>query len=100
MSGESLHGLNLIRMKKYNIQLVTLLISLALIGLILTQLYWAKNALSLKEQLFDQNVNDALNAVVSKYEKTSTAARITHKLNFRKQGIRWLMDNDSLKKGA
>lgn len=87
-------------MNKSNIQVVTLLISAALVGLILTQLYWAKNAILLKEQLFEQNVNDALNMVVYKFEKTSTAARITHKLNFRKQGIRWLMENDSLKRSA
>ncbi len=92
--------LNLVYVNRYNIQLVTILICAALVGLILTQLYWAKNALSLKEQLFDQNVNDALNAVVGKFEKTSTAARITHRLNFRKQGMRWLMDNDSLKNSA
>ncbi len=87
-------------MNKRNIQLVTLLISVALLGLILTQLYWAKNAITLKEQLFDQNVNDALNTVVYKFEKTSTAARITHRLNFRKQGMRWLMESDSLKSSA
>jgi two-component system phosphate regulon sensor histidine kinase PhoR len=98
--GLSRDRLNLVNVNRANIQFVTLLICAALVGLILTQLYWAKNALSLKEQLFDQNVNDALNAVVGKFEKTSTAARITHKLNFRKQGIRWLMDSDSLKSAA
>src|ERR1039458_6032620 len=84
-------------MTKYNILSVTVLICIALSGLIFTQLYWARNALTLKEQLFDQNVNDALNTVVYKYEKASTASRITHRLNFRKQGMRWLKENDSLK---
>lgn len=87
-------------MTKYNILSVTVLICIALSGLIFTQLYWARNALTLKEQLFDQNVNDALNTIVYKYEKASTASRITHRLNFRKQGMRWLKENDSLKNSA
>jgi two-component system phosphate regulon sensor histidine kinase PhoR len=87
-------------MNKRNIQLVTILISVALIGLILTQLYWVKNAIALKQQHFDQSVSDALNNVVYKFEKTSTAAKITRKLNFRKQGMRYLMQNDSLKSTA
>lgn len=87
-------------MNKRNIQLITILISAALVGLILTQLYWVKNAIALKEQHFDQSVSEALNNIVHKFEKTSTAAKITHKLNFRKQGMRWLMQNDSMKKTA
>lgn len=83
-------------MNKRNIQLIITLVSIALIGLILTQLYWVQNAITLKEQHFEQGVNEALNSVVYKLEKTSTAAKITHKLNFRKQGIRWLMQGDSL----
>ncbi|MBI2271904.1 MAG: HAMP domain-containing histidine kinase [Bacteroidetes bacterium] len=87
-------------MNKRNIQFIIILISVALVGLILTQLYWVKNAIELKEEHFDQSVNEALNNVVYKFEKTSTAAKITRKLNFRKQGIRWLMQNDSMKSTA
>ena len=72
---------------------------MALLGLILTQLYWAKNAIILKEQHFNQSTNDALNSVVYKYQKTTAAARISHKLNFRKQGMRWLMMDDSARVG-
>jgi len=81
---------------KNNITLITILVTLALVGLILTQLYWAKNAVTLKEQHFEQSTMEALNSLVYKYEKTSAAARITHKLNFRKQGMRWLAQKDSL----
>ena len=83
-------------MNKKNIQLITILVSLALIGLILIQLYWIKNAYSLKEQHFEQNVNEALNSIVGKMEKASTAAKITKHFNFRKQGVRWLKEHDSL----
>lgn len=87
-------------MNTKNIKYITVLICVAIGGLIVTQLYWIKNAIELKEQHFDQNVTSALNCVVTKYEKTSTAAKITHKLNFRKQGMRWLMPNDSLRGSA
>ena len=82
-------------LEKHTIRLITISVCVALVGLILTQLYWAKNAITLKEQHFNQSANDALNSVVYKYQKASAAARISHKLNFRKQGMRWLAQDDS-----
>ncbi|MCC6690290.1 MAG: HAMP domain-containing histidine kinase [Bacteroidia bacterium] len=87
-------------MNKYSIRLVSLLTSIALAGLILTQLYWVKNAIAIKRQHFDDNVSSALNTIVQRFEKKSTAARISRKLNFRKQGMRWLVQNDTLKSTA
>lgn len=88
-----------VSMKKYNIRLISILAGMAMLGLIAIQIYWIRNAVVLKEQRFEQSVNEALNSVVYKMEKQSTAARITRKFNFRKQGIRWMMDPDSLKEG-
>lgn len=51
-------------------------------------MYWIRNAYDLKEQHFQQAVSEALNNVVYKLEKKSTASKITRKLNFRKQGLR------------
>lgn len=45
------------------------LVSLALIGLILIQMYWISHAISLKEQQFDQNVAEALSNVVRGLER-------------------------------
>ena len=87
-------------MNKLNISSISVLISIALLGIIITQLYWIRNAIALKEQHFEQSVNEAMNSVVSKYEKESTAARITKHFNFRKQGVRWLQKRDSLSKSA
>jgi len=75
-------------LEKHNIKFITALVCIALLGLILTQLYWAKNAIKLKEQHFNQGTIEALNSVVYKLEKFNAADRITHKLNIRKQGIR------------
>lgn len=54
--------------------------------------------MSLAEQRFEQNVNEALNNVVSRMEKQMAAAKITKKFNFRKQGIRWFTSPDSVKR--
>lgn len=83
-------------MNKRNIQLIIIFASLALLGLIVIQLYWVKNDYALKEQRFEQNVNEALNNVVYKMEKASTAAKITKHFNFRKQGMRWLKQQDTI----
>ncbi len=70
--------------------------SLALAGLTAIQFYWINNALTLGEKRFEQNVSEVLSNVVSRMEKQSAAAKITKKFNFRKQGIRWFSQPDSL----
>ena len=74
--------------------------SLALLGIIAIQLYWINNAMSLGKQRFEQNVNEALNNVVSRMEKQIAASKIRKKFNFRKQGIRWFTPKDSLSEGS
>lgn len=77
--------------------LITLLISVVVIGLILIQLYWINNAISIREEHFEQKVNEALNAVVRVIEKKSTAAKITKKLNFQRQSIKpFALDSSAL----
>ena len=74
-------------MGKHNIGLITVLTAIALVGLIITQLYWINNAFTLKQQHFSLSVNEALNNVVYKLEKQNAAAKIKRRLNLRKQGI-------------
>ena len=85
-------------MNKYSIRRITIIASLALIGLIAIQVYWVNNAISLGEERFEQSVNEALTNVVSRMEKLQAAAKITKKFKFRKQGIRWFT-NDGVSKG-
>lgn len=87
-------------MNKYNIRLISILISIAMIGLILAQLYWINSAFKLKEERFEESVNTALRNVVYKHEKKSAAAKISKRFNFRKQGMRWMDKEDSLKSNA
>lgn len=79
---------------------ITLFTAIALLGLIGTQLYWINNAFTLKQQHFSQSVNEALNNVVHRLEKQSTAAKIKRRLNLRKQGMRWMLESDTMKGGS
>ncbi|MCD4774337.1 MAG: HAMP domain-containing histidine kinase [Bacteroidales bacterium] len=45
-----------------------ILMSISLIGIILVQLFWIRNAIDVKEKQFDQNVNKALSNIVGKLE--------------------------------
>ena len=87
-------------MKKSNVRVITVLASVALIGLIAIQSYWVSNAITISKERFDENVSSALNNVVVRLEKKLTAANLTKKFNFRKQGIRWFTPPDSLKKNS
>lgn len=68
-----------------------------MVALIIAQLYWINNAFKLKKEHFEQAVNEVLRNVVSKNEKKSAATKITKKFNFKKQGIRYMDKQDSLK---
>ena len=53
--------------------------TLALLGVFVMQLYYIRQAYSLNSQLFEQNVNQALNAVVNKIQKRTVALHINKK---------------------
>ena len=75
-----LHG-----MIRQNLTLITVLVSVALIGLIAVQVFWIRNAVQLKEDEFNRNVHEALDKLVVHLEKSSAAAKIRKKVKFRKQ---------------
>lgn len=55
-------------MKKNRIRWVIALMSIALIGIICLQVYWISHDINLKEQQFEQSVNQAMNAMVDRIE--------------------------------
>ena len=87
-------------MNKSNVKIITIIASLALMGLIAIQVYWINNAIVLGKQRFEQDVNEALDKVVSMMEKQRAANKISKKFNFRKQGIRWFAPQDTSAKAA
>jgi two-component system, OmpR family, phosphate regulon sensor histidine kinase PhoR len=77
--------------KPYIISLI-FFISLSVMGLIIIQIYWIRNALNLKEEQFKQNVSLALTEVASELERFETIRSIrSHSV-----GKQILHDIDSL----
>ncbi|MES2456628.1 MAG: HAMP domain-containing sensor histidine kinase [Bacteroidota bacterium] len=66
-------------MKKRSLWIITTLMTIALLGVFVMQLYYIKEAYNLKSQLFAQNVNEALNDVVNKVQKRYAARHISRK---------------------
>jgi two-component system phosphate regulon sensor histidine kinase PhoR len=87
-------------MNKSSIRIISVLASIALLGLIGIQVYWINDAITLSKQRFEQNVNEALTNVVSRMEKQKAASKISKKFNFHKQGVRWFAPQDSLANGS
>ena len=66
-------------MKKKSFWLITALMTFALLGVVFMQLYYIRQAYELNSQLFEQNVNQALNAVVNKVQRRNAATHIIKK---------------------
>ncbi|MBN8701582.1 MAG: HAMP domain-containing histidine kinase [Bacteroidetes bacterium] len=82
-------------MNTTRLKLISVLAIIALLGIVLIQLYWINNAVEISTQRFEQQVASALTNTALQLEKKSTAAKIKKRFNFRKQGVRWLSKNDS-----
>ncbi|MFC2136559.1 sensor histidine kinase [Bacteroidota bacterium] len=68
-------------MSKRYIWLFSILLAIALIGLIFIQSYWIKNAIFIKEQQFIQNVKKALQHISDKIEEQETIIYIADQLS-------------------
>ncbi|RZL41515.1 MAG: two-component sensor histidine kinase, partial [Pedobacter sp.] len=66
-------------MKKRSLWVITGLMTLALLGVFVMQLYYIKESYKLKSQLFEQDVNQALSAIVNKVQKRNVAGHINRK---------------------
>jgi len=73
---------------------IIVLITIALVGLMVIQSFWIKNAITVKEANFVRDVNEAISTVVYKLEKLETAGRIQNQM---RQQQRWVQTIDSLK---
>lgn len=60
-------------MSKSNISLIVVLMSIASFGLMAFQYYWVRNAVSINEERFDQNVYMALTKTIEVLEKGETS---------------------------
>jgi two-component system phosphate regulon sensor histidine kinase PhoR len=65
--------------KKKGLWLITALMTLALLGVFVMQLYYIRESYKLKSTIFEQNVNQALSAVVTKVQKQNAINHINKK---------------------
>ncbi|WP_421945721.1 sensor histidine kinase [Pedobacter sp.] len=66
-------------MKKRGFWVITVLMTVALLGVFVMQLYYIREAYNLKSQLFDEQVNQTLTSVVNKVQRLNAADRISRK---------------------
>src|SRR5438046_3103550 len=84
-------------MNKKQITSVIALMSIALIGIISLQVYWITHDIRLKEQQFDQTVNQAMNAIVDKIETREAFHIIRNRFfDFDPKQLRSLMMSNAL----
>ena len=82
---------------KKNIIFIISIISIALIGLMVIQVYWIKNAITVEEGGFVRNVDDAVSRVVVKLEQIEMSKRLQRKIRFNSSNSNILKSIDSLK---
>ena len=88
-------------MKKKYIYIVIGIITSALIGLVVIQIYWIDNAVTLKEEEFKRNVRSALFSVSDRLEKIDAAYRIEmHKKGQQLFHQKMNMLNNSMQNGS
>lgn len=73
-------------MTKKHLIFITVLFSVALATLILIQIYWIKGDFKVKEEVFEQKVNEALNITAQKLEKMDAGLNYK-KIKLKSQGV-------------
>ncbi|WP_443937334.1 sensor histidine kinase [Pedobacter sp. MW01-1-1] len=66
-------------MKKKSFWFITVLMTLALLGVFVMQLYYIRESYNLKSQLFDEQVNKTLSDVVTKVQRFNVARHLNKK---------------------
>jgi len=68
-----------------NFRKIIIFMLIAMIGLITFQWYWIENAISVRKEQFDRNVNDALQATIRKIEKQEVIFLANQKMKAEEQ---------------
>lgn len=76
--------------------MIIVAITIALIGLMVIQSFWIKNAIMVKEAVFTRDVNEAISKVVYKLERIEATNKIINQRNYMQQRQGWLQSIDSI----
>jgi len=74
-------------MTKKHLILITVLFSVAVATLIIIQVYWIKNDFRVREEVFEQKVNEALNFTAQKLERLDTINKSRRSVLIKRQGV-------------
>lgn len=69
---------------------------MALVGLMIIQVYWIRNAVAVKEAHFMRSVDDAVSNVIIQLEKIEINHQLNQQMEFRKQSNKLLQKLDSI----
>ena len=69
-------------MSKKKIWVVIILMSIALAGVIIVQIYWIESSIQVRHEQFERSVNEAMNCVVSKLETQEAFSVIDQQSSF------------------
>ena len=67
-------------MQKNILWIITIILSITLIGLIVVQSYWIKNAIEIKENQFIQLVNKGIDNIVEKIENREMVSQVVNEM--------------------
>ncbi len=80
-------------MKKNKIKILVSVMTLALIGLIILQIFWSIKTIEMEEVRFDSTINNVLSNVVLKLEKDRTANILIEKVSSENGSVVWVENN-------
>src|ERR1035438_8883897 len=69
-------------MSKKKIWAIIILMSIALLGVIVVQIYWIESSIQVRHEQFERSVNEAMNCVVSKLETQEAFSIIDQQSSF------------------
>jgi two-component system, OmpR family, phosphate regulon sensor histidine kinase PhoR len=74
-------------MRKANVGLISVLVTIAFLALIGIQFYWMRNDFLLKEEEFERDIKEVLNNTSEKLERIGMYGTIAKTIKYRSQGI-------------
>ena len=67
-------------MQKKTLWIITIILSITLVGLIIVQTYWIKNAIEIKEQQFQQNVSNGIDNIIKEIENREMVYQVVNEI--------------------
>jgi two-component system phosphate regulon sensor histidine kinase PhoR len=68
-------------MKRYGLHFIVVFMTISLIGIIVVQLFWIKNAILVKEAEYEKSIREAINNIIDEIDIKQTAVFITENLD-------------------